>query len=60
MAGQSSAMFGLSCTDASVLGSQVFGQAFMDSCGSHAATLCPSQPGPSEKSLIQSTVQFIK
>ena len=29
---QSSAMFGWSWTDASVLGSHVFGQAFMDSC----------------------------
>ena len=32
MAGQSSAMFGWSWTDVSVLGSQVFGQALMDSC----------------------------
>ena len=33
MAGQSSNVFGLSLTDVSVLGSQVFGQALMDSCG---------------------------
>ena len=33
MAGQSSAMIGWSWTDVSVLGSQVFGQALMDSCG---------------------------
>ena len=33
MAGQSSAMIGWSLTDVSVLGSQVFGQALMDSCG---------------------------
>ena len=33
MAGQSSAMIGGSWTDVSVLGSQVFGQALMDSCG---------------------------
>ena len=32
MAGQSSAMIGWSWTDVSVLGSQVFGQALMDSC----------------------------
>ena len=32
MAGQSSAMVGKSWTDVSVLGSQVFGQALMDSC----------------------------
>ena len=32
MAGQSSVMFGLSWTEVSVLGSQVFGQASMDSC----------------------------
>ena len=32
MAGQSSAMMGWSWTDVSVLGSQVFGQALMDSC----------------------------
>ena len=32
MAGQSSAMIGLSWADVSVLGSQVFGQVFMDSC----------------------------
>ena len=32
MAGQSSAMIGSSWTDTSVLGSQVFGQALMDSC----------------------------
>ena len=37
MAGQSSAMIGLSWTDVSVLGSQVFGQALMDSC---ALTVC--------------------
>ena len=35
MAGQSSAIIGLSWTDVSVLGSQVFGQAWMDSCGPH-------------------------
>ena len=33
MAGQSSAMFGWSWTEVSVLGSQVFGQALMESCG---------------------------
>ena len=33
MAGQCSARFGWSWTDVSVLGSQVFGQALMDSCG---------------------------
>ena len=33
MAGQSSAMIGWSWTDVSVLGSQVFGPALMDSCG---------------------------
>ena len=32
MAGQSSAKFGWSCTEASVLGSQVFGQALIESC----------------------------
>ena len=32
MAGQSSAMFGWSWTEVSVLGSQVFGQALMESC----------------------------
>ena len=32
MAGWSSAMIGWSLTDVSVLGSQVFGQALMDSC----------------------------
>ena len=32
MAGQSSVMIGQSWTDVSVLGSQVFGQALMDSC----------------------------
>ena len=32
MAGQGSAMIGLSWTDVSVLGSQLFGQALMDSC----------------------------
>ena len=32
MAGQSSAMIGLSWTAVSVLGSQVFGQALMESC----------------------------
>ena len=32
MAGQSSAMIGGSWTDVSVLGSQVFGQALMNSC----------------------------
>ena len=32
MAGQSSAMIGQSWTDVSVLGSQVFGQALLDSC----------------------------
>ena len=35
MAGQCSAMFGWSWTDVSVLGSQVFGQALMDSCDRH-------------------------
>ena len=33
MAGQSSAMFGSSWTEVIVLGSQVFGQALMESCG---------------------------
>ena len=33
MAGQSSAMFGWSWTEVGVLGSQVFGQASMESCG---------------------------
>ena len=32
MAGQSSAMFGWSWTEVSVLGSQVLGQALMESC----------------------------
>ena len=32
MVGQSSAMFGWSWTEVSVLGSQVFGQALMESC----------------------------
>ena len=32
MAGQSSAMFGWSWTEVSVLGSQVFGRALMESC----------------------------
>ena len=32
MAGQSFAMFGWSWTEVSVLGSQLFGQAFMESC----------------------------
>ena len=32
MAGQSFAMFGWSWTEASVLGSQVFGRALMESC----------------------------
>ena len=32
MAGQGSLMFGWSWTDVSVLGSQVFGQALMESC----------------------------
>ena len=32
MAGQSSAMFGRSWTEVSVFGSQVFGQALMESC----------------------------
>ena len=32
MAGQSSAMFGWSWTEASVYGSQVFGRALMESC----------------------------
>ena len=32
MAGQGSLMFGWSLTDVSVLGSQVFGQALMESC----------------------------
>ena len=32
MAEQSSAMFGLSWTEVSVLGSQVFGQALIESC----------------------------
>ena len=32
MAGQSSAMFAWSWTEMGVLGSQVFGQAFMESC----------------------------
>ena len=32
MAGQSSALFGRSWTEVSVLGSQVFGQALVDSC----------------------------
>ena len=32
MAGQSSAMFGWNWTEVSVLGSQVFGQASMESC----------------------------
>ena len=32
MAGHSSAMFGCSWTEVSVLGSQVFGQALMESC----------------------------
>ena len=32
MAGQSSAVFGWSWTEVSVLGSQVFGQALMESC----------------------------
>ena len=35
MAGQSSAMFGWSWTEASVLGSQVFGRALMESCGGY-------------------------
>ena len=33
MAGQSFAMFGWSWTEVSVLGSQVFGQDLMESCG---------------------------
>ena len=32
MAGQSSAMFGWSWTEVSVLGSRVFGQALLESC----------------------------
>ena len=32
MAGQSSVMFGLSWTEVSVFGSQVFGQALLESC----------------------------
>ena len=32
MAGQSCAMCGWCCTEVSVLGSQVFGKALMDSC----------------------------
>ena len=40
MAGQSSAMIGCSWTDVSVLGSQVFGQALMDSCDD-TVILCP-------------------
>ena len=39
MAGQSSAMIGLSWADVSVLGSQVFGQVLMDSCGRVNKTL---------------------
>ena len=34
MDGLSSAMFGWGLTELSVLGSQVFGQALMESCGS--------------------------
>ena len=38
MAGQSSAMIGWSWTEVSVLGSQVFGQAFIKSCGREHAS----------------------
>ena len=41
MAGQSYAMIGLSWTDVSVLGSQVFGQALMDSCVREYPTWLP-------------------
>ena len=40
MAGQSSAMIGWSWTDVSVLGSQVFRQALMDSCATAPANNC--------------------
>ena len=39
MAGQSSVMIGWSWTDVSVLGSQVFGQVLMDSCGMDTSTV---------------------
>ena len=51
MAGQSSAMIGWSWTDVSVLGSQVFGQALMDSCA--------VRPGfPETNMLLVQNVQY--
>ena len=50
MAGQSSAMIGWSWTDVSVLGSQVFGQALMDSCAGEG-TLSGTQKTKKLKSL---------
>ena len=41
MAGQSYAMFGWSLTEVSVLGSQVFGQALMESCGMYIMIRLP-------------------
>ena len=44
MAGQSSAMFGWSWTEVSVLGSQVFGQASMENCEARAIQGSKSRP----------------
>ena len=46
MAGQSSAMFGWSWTEASVLGSQVFGRALMVSCDPSIPQNLPFIQGP--------------
>ena len=45
MAGQCSAMFGCSWTEVSVMGSQVFGQALMESCAK-GTSVKMGQPHP--------------
>ena len=65
MAGQSSAMIGSSWTDVSVLGSQVFWQALMDSCGKSCkppSLIIPAQANQAirltKEICMKSTVQW--